>query len=693
MKKILLTIATLCATATSMMAQTDAADYFDGKPWGFATVSDPSGTAYSLDGGMRASQPKTIILTSNGGDNASAIVSAINAYDIIVLDGSKGVFTIDAQMKIDKIKNKTIVGRNNATLATKFFLSQSDITYLKAQNLDELSSTDQYTGTLPDGNTLTCDKRAFFTKKAMMELQHQKTGVYSLPNRAGIFEIQKDCENIIIRNITFQGPGAVDIDGVDLIFNAYATHLWVDHCTLIDSQDGALDTRGTYATYTWNKFYYTDRSYSHAYTCGIGWSEDYANPLRTTWGCNEWGQGCNRRLPQAGNSYIHLVNNYHNCAGNSVGMTINDHCKALVENNYAASGVKSPLTGEGDERYVYARDNSFTGGSNTTTEITMPYTYSKFANNLVPSVLEGKHGAGATLDDAYFMPGTKKSTLSAETFGFFESSFDALAGNTVALPVKNLIGARYTLSSSNSGVVSVDENNKVSAVAAGSATITATANDDVYGTFSATITVNVTAPSSYGTVKKWDFKKTAATILSTIAGASEWNGDTNADELSKEELKANGAVIPETEGLFFDCPATKMQIENKAIRLNKENVTYIYIPDLKKDDKFMITWKSASSGSQRGFNLTNLSEDQILTDGTEITKELSVLADGEVTMQVTGGLRIYTIEIQRQGMSGINSATVNASKKASSLFSISGQRVGKDHKGIVIKDGKKVVKK
>ena len=692
MKKLLLSLAVFCGITANSMAQTDAADYFDGKPWGFATVSDPSGTAYNLDGGMRAAQPKTIILTSNGGDNASAIMSAINAYDIIVLDGSKGKFSINAQMHIDNAKNKTIVGRNNAILATTFFLTDSDIAYLKKQGLEGLSSTDQYKGTLPNGDTITCDKRAFFTKKAMMELQHQKTGEYILPNRAGIFQINQTCENVIIRNLTFEGPGAVDIDGVDLVYNAYATHLWIDHCTFIDSQDGALDTRGDYSTYTWNKFYYTDRSYSHAYTCGIGWVTDHSTTLHLTWGCNEWGQGCMRRLPQGDDCYLHLVNNYHDCPGNSAGMTLNSYSTGLVEGNFAASGVKDPLTGSGSKRYIYAHDNNF-NYSSTSTSVTVPYEYSIFDYTLVPSVLEGTHGTGATLDDAYFMPGTKKSTLSAETFGFFESSVDALAGNTVALPVKNLVGARYSLSSSNTSVVAVDETNKVTAVADGTATITATVEDDVYGTFTATITVNVTAPSSYGTVKKWDFNKTGATIISAIAGTSEWASDnTNVNELSKEELTANGTVIPETEGLFFDCPATKMQIESKALRLNKENVTYIYIPDLKKDDKFIITWRSANSTSERGFNLTNLSENQILTNGTNATKELSVLADGEVTLQVTGGLRVVSIEIQRQGVTGISNATVNASKKASSLFNLSGQRVGKDYKGIIIENGKKIKK-
>lgn len=689
MKKLLLSLAVFCGITANSMAQTDAADYFDGKPWGFATVSDEAGTAYSLDGGMRAAQPKTIILTSNGGDNASAIMSAINAYDIIVLDGSKGKFSINAQMHIDNAKNKTIVGRNNAILATTFFLTDSDIAYLKKQGLEGLSSTDQYTGTLPDGTTLTCDKRAFFTKKAMMELQHQKTGEYILPNRAGIFQINQTCENVIIRNLTFEGPGAVDIDGVDLVYNAYATHLWIDHCTFIDSQDGALDTRGDYSTYTWNKFYYTDRSYSHAYTCGIGWVTDHSTTLHLTWGCNEWGQGCMRRLPQGDDCYLHLVNNYHDCPGNSAGMTLNSYSTGLVEGNFAASGVKDPLTGSGSKRYIYAHDNNF-NYSSTSTSVTVPYEYSIFDYTLVPSVLEGTHGAGATLDDAYFMPGGKKSA-SAETFGFYSESIDAFVGNAMLIPIKNLIGAKYSLASNNTAIVTVDDN-KIVPVAAGSATITATIEDELYGTYSASVTVNVTAPSGYGTYKVWDFTKIGSTILSTIAGTSEWNSDnTNVNQLRKEELKANGAVIPETEGLFFDCIASKLQVESKALRLNKETSTVIYIPDLKQNDKFIITWRSANATAERGFNLTNLSESQILTNGTNATKELIVAEDGEVTLTVTGGLRVVSIEIQRQGLTGIK-PIVNANSMLSPAYNLSGQRVSKDYKGIIIENGKKIKK-
>ena len=116
----------LCATlGNAAWADTDAADYFDGKAWGWATCADESGASYQLDGGMRAAQPSTIVLTSNGADNASAIKAAIAQYDIVVLDGSAGQFTIASQMAISTAVNKTIVGRNNAVLATQFYLTDS----------------------------------------------------------------------------------------------------------------------------------------------------------------------------------------------------------------------------------------------------------------------------------------------------------------------------------------------------------------------------------------------------------------------------------------------------------------------------------------------------------------------------------------------------------------------------------------
>ena len=410
MKKLLITLLGAVALLPAMAGNNNVA------PWGWATCSDETGTAYTLSGG-NYTDAKIVTLTALGNEQTddAQIKQAIATNDIIILDGSNGDFIISETMKLGSTKNKTIIGINNARLCTKFFLTSEDNAYLKQQKLENLSSTDQYTGTLPDGTEITCDKRAFFTKKALMELQYQKTGAYTLPNKAGIFIIEGSSENIIIRNLSLIGPGAVDIDGADLITNQ-GKHVWIDHCTLVDSQDGALDSKVCdWATYTYNHFYYTSRSYSHAYTCGCGWA-DGTMILHLTFACNIWGEGCMRRLPQCGDCYVHLVNNYHNCPGNSVGMTINDNCKALVENNFAAAGVNSPLTGSGTGRKVTARGNNFSASS-VGSEVTVPYQYTAIAATDVPATLTGEEGAGATLgnDAEYILSTIPTAERSGET--------------------------------------------------------------------------------------------------------------------------------------------------------------------------------------------------------------------------------------------------------------------------------------
>ena len=431
MKKYFMTLLSAIAMLPAMAGNNVA-------PWGWATSSDETGTAYTLSGGNFTDATTTTLTALGGGQSDDTqIKQAIAQNDIIILDGTNGDFTIEQVMKI-AAKNKTIIGINNARLCTKFYLTADDIAYLKSQNLDGLSSTDQYTGTLPDGTERTCDKRAFFTMKAMMELQYQKTGVYSLPNKSGIFLIEGASENIIIRNLSLIGPGAVDIDGADLITNQ-GTHVWIDHCTFVDSQDGALDSKVCdWATYTYNHFYYTARSYSHAYTCGCGWA-DGTMTLHLTFASNIWGEGCMRRLPQCGDCYVHLLNNYLNCPGNKAGMTINDNCKALVEGNYAAKGVNSPLTGSGSGRNVTSKDNSF-GNSQTGSVVTVPYQYTKIAAADVPAALTGEEGAGATLgNDATYILSIIPSATRGETVYVMQkddahigSSINEISGITVS---------------------------------------------------------------------------------------------------------------------------------------------------------------------------------------------------------------------------------------------------------------------
>ena len=420
MKKTLLTLACMVASLPLLAGNNIG-------PMGWATCSDEAGAAFTLSGGNFSDAKIETLKALGGGQNDdNQIKAAIAKYDIIILDGSNGDFTIEQNMKLSSVKNKTIIGINNARLCTKFYLTDADLTYLAQQNLEGLSSTKQYTGTLPDGTTLTCDERAFFTKKAMMELQYQKFGEYTLPNKSGIFHIETTSQNIIIRNLSLIGPGSVDIDGSDLITNQ-GKNIWVDHCTLVDSQDGALDSKVCdWSTYTYNHFYYTSRSYSHAYTCGCGWA-DGKMTLHLTFANNMWGEGCVRRLPQCGDCYVHLVNNYHNCPGNSAAMAINDNCKALVEGNFAAPGVKNPLSGNYNNSSLTSRYNNFVVAS-FGQQVTVPYQYSLIPAADVPALLTGAEGAGATLgnDPQYIMANIptveRQSSEGTATLYFFNES-------------------------------------------------------------------------------------------------------------------------------------------------------------------------------------------------------------------------------------------------------------------------------
>ena len=692
MKYSLLTSLFLLVGATAL-AQTDAADYFDGQPWGWACCANQQGSAYPLDGGMRAAQPTTIVLTSNGADNANAIMSAIAQYDIIVLDGSAGDFVIGSQMTIANAQHKTIVGRNHAVLATQFYLTDADVAYLKAQGLEGLSSTDQMTGTLPDGTQVTCDRRAFYTKKAMMELQYQKTGSYSLPNKAGIFRFEATCENIVVRNLTLQGPGAVDIDGADLLYDAYATHLWVDHCTFIDSQAGALDTRGDYNTYTWNHFYYTQRSYSHAYTCGLGWVSNHSTVLHVTWGYNLWGTGCQRRLPQADDAYLHLMNNYHNCPGNAIGMTLNAYTTALVEGNFAAQGVKDPLTGSGANRRILARGNNFSYTS-TATDVTLPYSYPEPVNCYsVPALITAPHGAGATIDDEFMPLGYNE--LNENTFGFWQTEFETPAYTDIQLPVRNLCGASYKLSSNNPGVVAISsKTGKIRASDPGVAIVTCRVQDALYGEYETTIRVTVNQPVTYQSLRKWNFTFISPDTWSNMAAdAAHWTPDgstfINKGALSRSALRANGVEVAETEGLTFTVPDGKLVVYNDRLRLNKAG-SVIYLPALQKGDKVRVTWKSANASDQRGFTTQNLSVGSFLTDGTQATKEALVVADGVVSLTVTNGIYVSSIEVLRQeGGSAISVLGIDHEEVDSQSFTIDGRPLRDNSRpGLQVRQGR-----
>ena len=68
----------------------------------------------------------------------------------------------------------------------------------------------------------------------------------------------KRFNNLIIRNLTFVGPGAYDCDGNDLLCFENVTNAWVDHCDFQDGCDGNFDNKHNTdnVTVSWCRFRY-----------------------------------------------------------------------------------------------------------------------------------------------------------------------------------------------------------------------------------------------------------------------------------------------------------------------------------------------------------------------------------------------------------------------------------------------------
>ena len=137
--------------------------------------------------------------------------------------------------------------------------------------------------------------------------------------------------NIILRNLTFEGPGAYDCDGKDLLTLDGAKNVWVDHCDFQDGCDGNFDIKGTSdnITVTWCRFRYLkeprprdandtnkDHTDDHRFTnlIGSGSSDKPSDgTYNITYGYCWWDEGCRERMPRVRNASLHFVN----CCWNS----------------------------------------------------------------------------------------------------------------------------------------------------------------------------------------------------------------------------------------------------------------------------------------------------------------------------------------------------------------------------------------
>lgn len=141
---------------------------------------------------------------------------------------------------------------------------------------------------------------------------------------SGILYVKR-FSNLIIRNLTFVGPGAYDCNGNDLLCFQDVTNAWVDHCDFQDGCDGNFDNKnGTdNVTVSWCRFRYLKKpkaggsggSDDHRYTNLLG-SSPSDKPgdgiYNITWAYCWWDDGCKERMVRCRNCDLHFLNCYWN---------------------------------------------------------------------------------------------------------------------------------------------------------------------------------------------------------------------------------------------------------------------------------------------------------------------------------------------------------------------------------------------
>jgi pectate lyase len=235
--------------------------------------------------------------------------------------------------------------------------------------------------------------------------------IFGLPGATliGAFQI-KSAKNVIIRNMKVQGPGSVDVNGIDPVWVDQSTNVWLDHLDVTDGQDGNLDiTNGSnYVTVSYTKFTYTSRSKIHQFCNLLGNSDTKTTDrgkIKVTLEHNWWADGVVERMPRVRFGQVHVVNNLFTSKQGSYSVRAGIEADILVEAN-AFIGVQNPIDlYQNNYTAVTSKNNYFdagvTGGKvgGTKAAFTPPYTMAIDLATVVEAKVRGALGAGATLCD------------------------------------------------------------------------------------------------------------------------------------------------------------------------------------------------------------------------------------------------------------------------------------------------------
>lgn len=268
---------------------------------------------------------------------------------------------------------------------------------------------------------------------ALVNLTHSET-----PSRSGILRLT-DCNNIIIRNVTFKASGAYDMDGNDNLDLHGSTNIWVDHCDFQDGVDGNFDCNNgsDNIAVTWCRFRYliepwpggsggsSDHRFSNLW--GGSDSEDESiGHLNTTFYACWWDEGCRERMPRVRFGKVHMLNCLYST-------TVANYC--------ISAGYLSNL---------YVERNAFVGDINRVWRTNVSSNYPDYHITLTGNLGTDDHQEGAGSDD-YFIP-SDYYTLEGMPVNSVETEVSKYAGATLNVEY----GEGVTTGISNIGVSDAD---------------------------------------------------------------------------------------------------------------------------------------------------------------------------------------------------------------------------------------------
>jgi hypothetical protein len=164
-------------------------------------------------------------------------------------------------------------------------------------------------------------------------------------------------------------------------------------------------------------------------------------------------------------------------------------------------------------------------------------------------------------------------------------------------------------------------------------------------------------------------------------------------------LKANDAELNIIKGLLFGRDGS---IETKKFSIDKgKGINFagskyrMIIPNLVKDDIVKVRFAGAGDGD-RGITLSNVGTENSANSSNKETVEstFTVAENGSVMIETTGGLTIIALAVndnlpETSGVKVINAEVISNG----ATYNLGGQHVNDSYHGVVIKNGKKIVKK